>query len=344
MKPHNSYGPGLNGPNNSFRPLGGRQFRPQGDLGPRMSQFVPPQLMRPPSLGTLRPPPPPPNLLRPSIGRNSAGVVASAGPTTTTAPATKPVITGPQIVYASEPTRYTKIVKPSESEPVLPGTVISPASTNTSAGANGTSAKNKDAPSTKDAVKKNKKQKTSHSTNLVSQVTTTVSKVKKSKVDEDNKNAVISDVTTTVANCQQSPSKQPQNAKPKKERKNKKNLRYAGGTVWEDKTLDEWEPDDFRMFAGDLGNDVTEELLTRHFSCYPSFVRAKVVRDRFTNKSKGFGFLSFQEPADYTRAMKEMNGRYVGSRPIKLRKSMWRDRSLDVVAKKNKEKQLLGLK
>lgn len=62
------------------------------------------------------------------------------------------------------------------------------------------------------------------------------------------------------------------------------------------------------MFAGDLGNDVTEELLTRHFSGYPSFVRAKVVRDRFTNKSKGFGFLSFKEPADYTRAMKEMNG------------------------------------
>lgn len=69
-------------------------------------------------------------------------------------------------------------------------------------------------------------------------------------------------------------------------------------------------PDDYRMFAGDLGNDVTEELLNRHFSCYPSFVKSKVVRDKFTNKSKGFGFLSFKEPADYTRAMKEMNGEY----------------------------------
>ena len=62
------------------------------------------------------------------------------------------------------------------------------------------------------------------------------------------------------------------------------------------------------MFAGDLGNDVTEELLTRTFSGYPSFVKAKVVRDKFTNKSKGYGFLSFKEPGDYTRAMKEMNG------------------------------------
>ncbi|KAF4526410.1 hypothetical protein B566_EDAN016599 [Ephemera danica] len=36
--------------------------------------------------------------------------------------------------------------------------------------------------------------------------------------------------------------------------------------------------------------------------------------------------------------------RYVGSRPIKLRKSMWRNRSIDVVRKKEKERtQLIGL-
>ncbi|KAA0188815.1 hypothetical protein HAZT_HAZT005487 [Hyalella azteca] len=36
--------------------------------------------------------------------------------------------------------------------------------------------------------------------------------------------------------------------------------------------------------------------------------------------------------------------RYVGSRLIKLRKSQWRDRNLDVIQKKVAEKQLLGLK
>ncbi|XP_047736299.1 uncharacterized protein LOC125177842 [Hyalella azteca] len=46
--------------------------------------------------------------------------------------------------------------------------------------------------------------------------------------------------------------------------------------------------DDHRMFAGDLGNDVTDELLTRTFNGYPSFVKARVVRDKFTNKSKGY--------------------------------------------------------
>lgn len=37
-------------------------------------------------------------------------------------------------------------------------------------------------------------------------------------------------------------------------------------------------------------------------------------------------------------------GKYVGSRPIKLRKSMWKDRNMDVVRKKQKEKKKLGLR
>ncbi|KAF6288933.1 RNA binding motif protein 42 [Rhinolophus ferrumequinum] len=71
---------------------------------------------------------------------------------------------------------------------------------------------------------------------------------------------------------------------------------------------------------------------------------AKVIRDKRTGKTKGYGFVSFKDPSDYVRAMREMNGKYVGSRPIKLRKSMWKDRNLDVVRKKQKEKKKLGLR
>ncbi|CAG9865325.1 unnamed protein product [Phyllotreta striolata] len=120
--------------------------------------------------------------------------------------------------------------------------------------------------------------------------------------------------------------------------KNRKLMRTAGGQTWEDTSLADWQDDDFRIFCGDLGNDVTDELLTRTFNKFPSFQRAKVIRDKRTNKSKGYGFVSFKDPADFTKAMKEMNGRYVGSRPIKLRKSSWRNRCIDVVKKKEKEK------
>ncbi|XP_017786547.1 PREDICTED: RNA-binding protein 42-like [Nicrophorus vespilloides] len=127
----------------------------------------------------------------------------------------------------------------------------------------------------------------------------------------------------------------------KRRGKNKKLMRTAGGHTWEDHSLGDWTEDDFRIFCGDLGNDVTDELLTRTFNKYPSFLRAKVIRDKRTNKTKGYGFVSFKEPGDFTKAMKEMNGRYVGSRPIKLRKSCWKNRSIDVVRKKEKEKAAL---
>ncbi|CAH2008919.1 unnamed protein product [Acanthoscelides obtectus] len=123
--------------------------------------------------------------------------------------------------------------------------------------------------------------------------------------------------------------------------KNRKLMRIAGGQTWEDTSLADWPDDDFRIFCGDLGNDVTDELLVRTFNKYPSFQRAKVIRDKRTNKTKGYGFVSFKDPADFTKAMKEMNGRYVGSRPIKLRKSTWRNRCIDIVKKKEKEKAAL---
>lgn len=108
----------------------------------------------------------------------------------------------------------------------------------------------------------------------------------------------------------------------------KKFVRGAGGTVWEDQTLADWDPDDYRVFVGDLGNDVTDELLISTFDKYPSFLRAKIVRENRTKKSKGYGFVSFKDPQDYARAIKEWDGKYLGSRPIKLRKSLWRDRSI----------------
>ncbi|KAF2348599.1 RNA recognition motif domain [Trinorchestia longiramus] len=333
MRPDGPYGPqrphdfNMQGDRGGFmsRDHSGGPMRGPGShrgppIGPPPPTFLPPQLLRPP---TMRPPPPPPPV---HLMRNPHSSSTTASSTTASMLPTVPPPSAPRIVYASQPTLFTEIVKPAEPTPVLPPS--------TSAG---DTSKSKDAPSNKESGRKNKKQKTSNGSNLVQQVTTTVSIVKKS--------SAAAKLPTSEPPTLNPPVQQPpQGPRLKKERRPKKNLRYAGGAVWEDATLNEWDPDDYRMFAGDLGNDVTDELLTRTFNCYPTFVKAKVVRDKFTNKSKGYGFLSFREPDDYTRAMKEMNGRYVGSRPIKLRKSQWRDRNLDVIQKKNAEKQLLGLK
>lgn len=71
--------------------------------------------------------------------------------------------------------------------------------------------------------------------------------------------------------------------------------------------------DDFRIFCGDLGNEVNDDILARAFSRYPSFLKAKVIRDKRTGKTKGYGFVSFKDPNDYVRAMREMNGECEGA-------------------------------
>ncbi|KAF2072093.1 hypothetical protein CYY_006592 [Polysphondylium violaceum] len=101
----------------------------------------------------------------------------------------------------------------------------------------------------------------------------------------------------------------------------------AAGQSWTDNSMSEWDPNDFRIFVGDLGNDVTDEMLKQAFVKYPSFLKAKVVRDPKTLKTKGFGFVSLGNSTDFLRALKEMNGKYVGARPIKLSKGTWQKRA-----------------
>ncbi|KAL1823043.1 hypothetical protein DCAR_0310897 [Daucus carota subsp. sativus] len=113
----------------------------------------------------------------------------------------------------------------------------------------------------------------------------------------------------------------------KAETKKKAVPRKAAGQAWEDPTLAEWPENDFRLFCGDLGNEVNDDVLSKAFSRFPSFNMARVVRDKRTGKTKGYGFVSFANPSDLAGAMKEMNGKYVGNRPIKLRKSNWRERT-----------------
>ncbi|KAI5659952.1 hypothetical protein M9H77_28745 [Catharanthus roseus] len=113
----------------------------------------------------------------------------------------------------------------------------------------------------------------------------------------------------------------------KAENKKKAVPRKAAGQTWEDPTLADWPENDYRLFCGDLGNEVNDDVLSKAFSRFPSFNMARVIRDKRTGKTKGFGFVSFANPLDLAAAMKEMNGKYVGNRPIKLRKSNWKERT-----------------
>ncbi|ORM40830.1 RNA-binding protein 42 [Babesia sp. Xinjiang] len=112
-------------------------------------------------------------------------------------------------------------------------------------------------------------------------------------------------------------------------------LRKAAGNVWNDPTLDDWPQNDYRIFCGDLGNEVTDDVLASAFKKYPSFQRARVIRDRNSGKSKGYGFVSMMSPDDMLAALNEMNHKFVGNRPIRVMRSKWRDR--DIGSSKNRQ-------
>ncbi|VFQ81708.1 unnamed protein product [Cuscuta campestris] len=73
------------------------------------------------------------------------------------------------------------------------------------------------------------------------------------------------------------------------------------------------------IFVGDLAADVTDYVLQETFKVnYPSVKSAKVVTDRATGCTKGYGFVKFGDQSEQQRAMIEMNGMYCSSRPMRI--------------------------
>jgi len=69
------------------------------------------------------------------------------------------------------------------------------------------------------------------------------------------------------------------------------------------------------LYVKNLDDETDDEKLRQDFSVYGNITSAKVMRDD-KGISKGFGFVCFSTPDEATKAVTEMNGRMVGSKPI----------------------------
>jgi hypothetical protein len=98
-------------------------------------------------------------------------------------------------------------------------------------------------------------------------------------------------------------------------------VRSGGGKEWTDSSLLEWDPAHFRIFVGNLAGEVTDESLLKAFIKYGSVQKARVIRDKRTTKSKGYGFVSFSDGDDYFRAARDMQGKYIGSHPVLIKRA-----------------------
>lgn len=123
-------------------------------------------------------------------------------------------------------------------------------------------------------------------------------------------------------------------------------VRTAAGKVWVDQSLATWPDNDFRLFVGNISPEVSDEQLYQHFSEYPSLHRTRIVRDP-KGASKGYGFVSLLAPLECAKALRAMDQSWLGDRPVKVKRSTWKDRDMKSVRKNeqksNKQKKRKGL-
>ena len=84
---------------------------------------------------------------------------------------------------------------------------------------------------------------------------------------------------------------------------------------------DEREP---RIYIGNLSYDTTEESLTNAFSKFANVVKVNIPRKE-NGKSRGFGFVEFQNLDDAQKAINEMDGKELDGRTVNVGLSKPRD-------------------
>ncbi|KAH0510812.1 WD repeat-containing protein 13 [Microtus ochrogaster] len=73
-----------------------------------------------------------------------------------------------------------------------------------------------------------------------------------------------------------------------------------------------------KLFVGGLNFNTDEQALEDHFSSFGPISEVVVVKDRETQRSRGFGFITFTNPEHASDAMRAMNGESLDGRQIRV--------------------------
>lgn len=71
-----------------------------------------------------------------------------------------------------------------------------------------------------------------------------------------------------------------------------------------------------KLFVGGLSWDTTEDSLRNFFSQAGTVTSATVITDKYTGKSKGFGFVEMGSEEEAQKAMQTLNGQQLDGRAV----------------------------
>lgn len=72
------------------------------------------------------------------------------------------------------------------------------------------------------------------------------------------------------------------------------------------------------MYVSNLSFHTTDEDLKNLFNTFGEVSSSKVITDRETGRSRGFGFVEMPEEADAKKAMEELNGKEIEGRALSV--------------------------
>ena len=63
-----------------------------------------------------------------------------------------------------------------------------------------------------------------------------------------------------------------------------------------------------KLYVGNLPYSATEDRLQQHFAQYGSVLSARIITDKFSGRSKGFGFVEMSSESEAQKATAALNG------------------------------------
>ncbi|MEC8678675.1 MAG: RNA-binding protein [Candidatus Margulisiibacteriota bacterium] len=75
------------------------------------------------------------------------------------------------------------------------------------------------------------------------------------------------------------------------------------------------------IYVGNLSYQVSEEELKEEFKNFGDVKSTKIIIDRETGRSKGFGFVEMEQTEDGENAINQLNGKDLKGRNIKVNES-----------------------
>jgi hypothetical protein len=89
--------------------------------------------------------------------------------------------------------------------------------------------------------------------------------------------------------------------------------------------------DIYKLFVGNLGMEARDDALQKVFKDYPSVTAVQVLMEPGNKeKCRGYGFVTFTDPFEMLRAMREKNGKLCGARPMQIARYKPTPQSLEV--------------